>query len=141
MSTIWFQPYTLADLKPYEQGNALTSMGIEFTEIGDNYIAAKMPVDNRTRQAAGILHGGASVLLAESLGSIASNLVVDPNVYICVGQEINANHIRPVESGWVTGITIPVHLGRKSHIWTIKVLNEDDKLVCMSRHTVAILNK
>lgn len=139
--SIWFQPVQLADLSHHQKDNALESLGIQLTEIGDNFLVGTMPVDNRTKQTYGVLHGGSSVLLAESLGSIASNLVVDSSVYACVGQEINANHIRPVRTGVVTGVAVPVHIGRGSHIWTIKITNEDDKLVCFSRLTVAVIEK
>jgi 1,4-dihydroxy-2-naphthoyl-CoA hydrolase len=116
-------------------------IGIHFTEIGENYLKATMPVDDRTRQPYGLLHGGASVALAETLGSFASALVIDTENFICVGQEINANHIRGIKSGYVTGITHPIHIGASSHVWEIKIYDETEKLVCISRLTVAILKK
>lgn len=116
------------------------ALGIEFTEIGEDYVCAKMPVNELTKQPFGILHGGASVVLAESLGSIGSNMMVDISKQNCVGQSINANHIRPVSSGFVYGKAICVHAGKKTHIWEIKITNEEHKLVCTSRLTVAVID-
>jgi len=116
-------------------------IGIAFTEVGPDYIKASMPVDARTRQPYGLLHGGASCVLAETLGSVASALVIDPEKFICVGLEINANHVRGVREGHVTGIATPLHLGASTHVWDIKIHDEHDKLVCVSRLTVAILKK
>ena len=123
------------------KGTMTEHLGICFTEIGKNFIKATMPVDHRTKQPHGLLHGGASVALAETLGSIGAALVIDREKFICVGQEINANHIRGVKTGFVTGIAMPVHMGSSSHVWEIKIYNEDEKLVCISRLTVAILKK
>lgn len=114
-------------------------IGIEVIELGDDFIKARMPVDNRTKQPYGLLHGGASAVLAETLGSIGSALVVDHSKFYCVGIEINANHIRSAKEGFVTGITTPLHLGRQTHVWDIKIYNEENKLVCVSRLTVAIV--
>lgn len=116
-------------------------LGIEFVEIGEDYMTARMPVDHRTTQPFGILHGGASVTLAETLGSMASFMTLeDPTKQQAVGLEINANHIRSVSSGsWVYAKAIPLHMGRTTHIWDIKITNEDQKLVCVVRFTVAIL--
>lgn len=116
-------------------------IGIRFSEVGGNYMKATMPVDHRTIQPYGLLHGGASVTLAETLGSVGAAMVIDPDKFICVGQEINANHIRGVRGGLVTGIAAPVHLGNSSHVWEIKIYDEAEKLVCISRLTVAILAK
>lgn len=116
-------------------------IGIVFTEVGPDYIKGAMPVDGRTRQPYGLLHGGASCVLAETLGSVASALVIDPEKFICVGLEINANHIRGVREGHVTGIATALHLGASTHVWDIKIHDERDKLVCVSRLTVAILKK
>ena len=116
-------------------------IGIRFSEVGGNYLKATMPVDHRTIQPYGLLHGGASVALAETLGSVGAAMVIDPDKCICVGQEINANHIRGVRGGLVTGIAVPVHLGNSSHVWEIKIYDEAEKLVCISRLTVAILAK
>ncbi len=115
-------------------------LGISFVELGIDYIIAKMPVDHRTKQPFGILHGGASVALAETLGSIASVLCLDdPMKQKAVGLEINANHLRPVSEGWVYGKVTPIHIGRRTHIWDIKITDENQKLVCVSRLTVAIV--
>jgi 1,4-dihydroxy-2-naphthoyl-CoA hydrolase len=116
-------------------------LDLKFIETGSNYIKATMPVDHRTHQPYGLLHGGASCVLAETLGSIASGHVIDPEKFICVGIEINANHIRSVRSGLVTGITTPIHIGASTHVWDIKIYDEREKLVCVSRLTVAILKK
>ncbi len=116
-------------------------LGIRFSELGPDFIKATMPVDHRTKQPYGLLHGGASVTLAETLGSVGSALVIDTEQNICVGQEINANHIRSARSGFVTGIAKPIHLGASSHVWEINIFDEAEKLVCVSRLTVAILKR
>ncbi|GAB3939101.1 hypothetical protein GCM10028804_63050 [Larkinella terrae] len=116
-------------------------MGIEVTELGDGFMTARMPVDHRTHQPFGILHGGASVVLAETLGSIASfTQLDDPSRQRAVGLEINANHIRSVKEGWVYGKVTPIHIGRTTHIWDIRITDEAGKLVCVSRLTVAVLD-
>ena len=115
-------------------------LGIEMVSIADDELVARMPVDARTHQPFGILHGGASVVLAESLGSTASLLrLPDPTTHRAVGLEINANHIRSVSSGWVTGRCTPIHVGRTTHVWDIRITDEQDRLVCISRLTVAIV--
>lgn len=115
-------------------------IGIEFIEGGDDYLIARMPVDNRTRQPYGILHGGASVVLAETLGSIASAMCLeDPKTQKAVGLEINANHLKSVTDGWVYGTVTPIHVGRRTHVWDIKIRNEEGQLTCISRLTVAII--
>jgi len=115
-------------------------LGIEFIEKGDDYLVARMPVDHRTKQPFGLLHGGASVALAETLGSIASVLCLDdPAKEKAVGLEINANHVRSVTEGWVYGKVSPIHIGRRTHLWDIQITNEEGKLVCISRLTVAIV--
>lgn len=116
-------------------------IGLVFTEVGPDYIKGTMPVDARTRQPYGLLHGGASCVLAETLGSVASALVIDQEKFICVGLEINANHIRGVREGIVTGIAKPLHIGASTHVWDIRIHDEREKLVCVSRLTVAILKK
>ncbi|MCF2488561.1 hotdog fold thioesterase [Dyadobacter sp. CY347] len=132
---------TLDALHSFSQNTISDHLGIEFTEIGNDYITARMPVDKRTHQPFGILHGGASVVLAETLGSIASFLCLpDPEKQHAVGLEINANHIRSAKTGFVYGTVRPIHLGRTTHIWDIKITNEESKLVCISRLTVAIVN-
>ena len=114
---------------------------IEFTEIGGDFIRATMPVDGRTRQPYGLLHGGASVALAETLGSTGATMCVDVKEYQCVGQEINANHVRAARTGLVTGTARPVHLGGRTQVWTIDIVNEAGKLVCTSRLTVAVIRR
>lgn len=115
-----------------------THIGIEFTEIGDDFIKAKMPVDHRTRQPFGLLHGGASCVLAETLGSVAGAFCVDFGKQYVVGLEINANHIRSVKEGYVVGTARPIHIGRSTQVWDIKIETEDEKLVCVSRLTLAV---
>lgn len=116
-------------------------LGIEWSELGDNYISARMPVDHRTKQPYGLLHGGASCVLSETIGSHASALVVDPSGFQCVGLEINANHIRSATDGYVTGVATPLHLGKATHVWDVKIYDENKKLICISRLTVAIIEK
>jgi len=116
-------------------------IGIEFTAIGPDYLEAKMPVDTRTHQPFGLLHGGASVALAETMGSVAATCCVDMTRQYCVGLEINANHIRSVRQGFVKGITKPVHIGKKTHVWEIRIVNDKEELVCISRITLAVLDK
>ena len=136
---IWHKPYTLEEIR--FKGECLPNhIGIEFTEIGGDYLRARMPVDGRTKQPFGILHGGASVALAETLGSIGAALVIDRSKQRCVGQEINANHIRAVSEGFVIGTARPVHLGRRSHVWEIRITDEQERLVCVSRITMYVLD-
>ena len=116
-------------------------VGIEWVELGDNYLKAKMPVDHRTKQPYGLLHGGASCVLAETIGSVASAMVVDHARFQCVGLEINANHVRSATAGFVTGVCTPLHLGASTHVWDIKIYDENDKMVCVSRLTVAIIQR
>ena len=140
--SIWFNPaVTAKEIRPLGVNTMSEHIGIEFTEVGDNYLKAKMPVDHRTQQPYGVLHGGASAALAETMGSIASALVVDQSQYICVGLEINANHIRSAKEGYVFGTVLPLHIGRSTHVWDIKIYDQWEKLVCVSRLTVAILKK
>lgn len=139
--SIWHGNPDLAQSKQLAVGTIHDALGIEVTEIGDDYIKGTMPVDERTVQPYGILHGGASVVLAESLGSIASHYVVDTNKYVTVGLDINANHLRPVRSGLVTGKASPIHLGRKNHVWDIEIRSDRDKLVCKARLTIAVIKK
>ncbi|MEP1085912.1 hotdog fold thioesterase [Algoriphagus sp.] len=116
-------------------------LGIIFTEIGEDYLTATMPVDERTKQPMGLLHGGANVVLAETLGSVASSFTLDLTKQVCVGLEINANHLKSVKSGLVTGTTKPIHLGKSTQVWEIKITNEQGQLCCISRITMAILDK
>jgi 1,4-dihydroxy-2-naphthoyl-CoA hydrolase len=131
----------LADLNSMGKGTMTENLGIVFTLIEKDRVVAKMPVDHRTIQPYGLLHGGASVSLAETLGSIAAHLSIDSAKYLSVGLEINANHIRSVRSGYVTGTAKPVHIGRSTHVWAIEIVDENDQLVCTSRITMAIIEK
>jgi 1,4-dihydroxy-2-naphthoyl-CoA hydrolase len=132
---------SLSSVKKWCEVNSLAHLGIEITEIGSDYICGTMPVDQRTHQPFGILHGGMSVVLAESLGSIGSNLIVQEAGKIAVGLEVNANHVSSVKEGLVTGKATLVHSGSQTHIWDIRITTEKNKLVCISRLTIAILNK
>jgi 1,4-dihydroxy-2-naphthoyl-CoA hydrolase len=140
--SIWFEPgLTAAQLQPLSDNTMGQHLGMEFIEVGEDFLKGRMPVDHRTRQPYGLLHGGASVALAETLGSVASAFVVDRSQYNAVGLEINANHLRGVREGFVTGIARPLHLGKTTHVWDIRIHDEKDKLVCVSRLTVAIIKK
>jgi len=120
--------------------NALPAhIGIEFVAIGDDWLKARMPVDRRTHQPFGRLHGGASVALAETVGSVAGSLIVDPAVSVVVGMEINANHIRPAKDGWVYGTATAEAIGRTTQVWTIRITDEQDRLICLSRITLAVI--
>jgi 1,4-dihydroxy-2-naphthoyl-CoA hydrolase len=131
---------SLQNLNEFSINNMAGYLGIEFTEIGVDFLKGKMPVTDKTRQPFGILHGGASVVFAETLGSVASFLCLEkPETQRAVGLEINANHIRPVSEGWVLGIVKPVHLGKKTHIWEIKISDINDKPVCVSRITIMVV--
>ncbi|GAA5524241.1 putative esterase PA1618 [Microbulbifer aestuariivivens] len=137
--SIWHGQPTLEQLNEILQGCMPGHLDMRFTELGDDYLVGTMPVDARTRQPFGVLHGGASVVLAETLGSMAANLVVDRSSYYCVGQEVNANHLRPVADGEVTGVARAVHLGRTSQVWEMRITAPDGKLSCISRLTMAIV--
>lgn len=136
--SVWFQPYTIDQIR-FAGSNLPNLLGIELTEIGADFLRARMPVDERTRQPFGILHGGASVVLAETLGSVAAALVIDRSKFRCVGQEINANHVRAVASGHVIGTARPLHVGRRSQVWEIHITDPQQRLVCVSRITMSIL--
>lgn len=138
--SIWFLQPTPEQLTEVSQGSLAAHLGIEFTEVGEDYMKARMPVDARTIQPAGILHGGASVTLAETLGSTAGYLCIDPSQYTCVGLEINANHIRSVREGYVIGTARPIHLGKSTQIWDIRIENAEGKPVCIARLTMAVLD-
>ncbi|MHB8405034.1 MAG: hotdog fold thioesterase [Gammaproteobacteria bacterium] len=139
--SIWFQPFTLDELNRYQQQTLVTHLGIRYTEVGEDYLKAVMPVDARTKQPAGILHGGASVALAETLGSTGANLMVDRQQKLCVGLDINANHVRAMRSGQVTGTARPLHIGKTTQVWEIRIADEKDRLVCISRITMAVLDR
>lgn len=138
---IWNREYSVAELNEGLPENIATLLGIEFSAITENSLSATMPVDTRTHQPYGILHGGASVVLAESIGSTASNLIIDNDKFIGVGLEVNANHLRPVKDGIVTGVCTAVHIGAKTHVWDIRIHDKRGKLSCISRLTVAIVPK
>ncbi|MBX2963548.1 MAG: hotdog fold thioesterase [Cyclobacteriaceae bacterium] len=116
-------------------------LGIVFTAVGDDFIQATMPVDHRTHQPYGMLHGGASVALAETLGSVAAHCCVDTNTQYCVGLDINANHIKSIREGMVTGTTKPIHIGKRTHVWEIRIVNQSNELICISRITMAVIDK
>jgi 1,4-dihydroxy-2-naphthoyl-CoA hydrolase len=140
--SIWYDPAITAEqINPIGKGNMAEWLGIEITEVGDDYLKATMPVDDRTRQPYGLLHGGASVVLAETLGSVGAAYVVDRNKYDCVGLEINANHLRGVREGIVTGIARPIHIGKTTQVWDIRIHDSRDKIICISRITVAVLKR
>lgn len=123
------------------QNTLVDHLGIEVIELGEDYLVAKMPVDHRTHQPMGLLHGGASVVLAETIGSIAASLSVNQKLQHCVGLEVNANHVKSVKSGFVFGRTKSIHLGKGTQIWEINITNEQDELVCISRLTMAVIDK
>ena len=140
--SIWFnKALTLPQLTPLGRDTMGEHLGMEWVALGDDYIKMRMPVDERTRQPYGILHGGASCALAETVGSIASHLVIDTDKFICVGLDINANHVRSARQGFVTATCTPLHIGSSTHVWDIKIHDENEKLICISRLTVAILKK
>ncbi len=139
---IWFNKnLTLADFDGMSRNTLDNHLGIELTEIGPDYLKATMPVDHRTKQPYGLLHGGASLVLAETLGSFGAAMVIDLNEFICVGQEINANHLKSVRSGFVTGISRPIHIGSTSQVWDIKIYDDQERIICISRITVAVMKK
>lgn len=138
---IWHKKPELNELNDRGLGNAVEHLGIIITEVQDDALVATMPVDHRSRQPLGLLHGGASVLLAESVGSLAANFVVDPEKAYCVGMEINANHLKAVKSGMVTATAKAIHLGKKTQVWETRILNDENQLICISRLTVAVIEK
>lgn len=142
MPAIWFDPsFSLAHLAGLENNTMAEHLGMEWTEIGPDFIKARMPVDHRTKQPYGLLHGGASVALAETIGSVGAVMTVDPEKFIAVGLEINANHVRSARDGYVTGTARPLHKGSTTQVWDIRIEDERGKLICVSRLTVAILRK
>lgn len=141
MSKIWIKDYSLELINSIFTSNMTGFLDIKAIAIGDNFLQATMPVGDKVKQPFGILHGGASVVLAESVGSIASGLIIDPEKYMGVGMEVNANHLKSVSSGIVTATCTPFHIGSKTHVWDIKIHNEDQVLICISRLTVAIIAK
>jgi 1,4-dihydroxy-2-naphthoyl-CoA hydrolase len=140
-TSIWRNDVTLEQFQQRARNTLAEHLGIRVTEVGPDYLRATMPVNSHTHQPMGILHGGASVALAETVGSLAANLCVDTEKYLCVGQEINANHLRPVGTGLVTGTARPFHIGGRSQVWGIEIRDERDKLVCISRLTMAVVER
>jgi 1,4-dihydroxy-2-naphthoyl-CoA hydrolase len=139
--SIWRSLRTVAELNGNSEVTLIGNLGILFTEIGGDFVRGTMPVDARTVQPYGLLHGGASVALAETLGSTGAAMCVDADEYQVVGQEINANHVRAARSGLVTGTARAVHLGGRTHVWSIEIVNEAQKLVCISRLTMAVIKR
>jgi 1,4-dihydroxy-2-naphthoyl-CoA hydrolase len=137
-TSIWHRPYTLEETNRRSENTMVSLLGIEVTEIGPDFLRGRMPVDHRTKQPAGLLHGGASVALAESLASMAGNMVVDNKQAYCVGLEINANHISSCTEGFVTGEARPLHIGRSTQVWET-MIRQGDRLVCVSRMTLAVV--
>lgn len=137
---IFKQSLTLESLNKWSRNTLAEHLGIEFIEIGDDFLVAKMPVNAKTHQPLGLLHGGASVALAETLGSVAATLCLDESRF-CVGLEINANHLKGVRDGFVKGTTRPIHIGKQTQVWEIRISNDLNELVCISRITMAVLEK
>lgn len=140
--SIWFKPYNIEMLSGFRNANMGVHIGFEFAELGDDFISGTLPVDHRTTQPFGILHGGASCVLSETLGSVAAWMTIDPDKYRAVGLEINANHLRAVTEGTVTGVCKPFHVGRRTQVWQTEITEDaTGKLVCISRLTVAIIDQ
>jgi 1,4-dihydroxy-2-naphthoyl-CoA hydrolase len=137
--SIWRNAATVEELQRRARNTLVEWLGMRFTAIGPDFLSASMPVDAHTHQPMGVLHGGASVALAETVGSTAANLCVDSEREMCLGQEINANHLRPVYSGWVTATARPLHRGNRSQVWQIEIRDEQERLVCVSRLTMAVV--
>lgn len=139
--SIWYKQPDLDRLNNPPSEHMGTFLGIEFIRIGEDELVARMPVNERTRQPYGIIHGGASVVLAETVGSVASYYAIDTDVFMAFGMEVNANHIRPVRDGYVTAVCKPLHLGRSTHVWDIRITDDSGKLTCVSRLTVAVVER
>jgi 1,4-dihydroxy-2-naphthoyl-CoA hydrolase len=139
--SIWRSLQSLDDLNSKHRDTLIGNLGILFTEIGEDFVRGTMPVDKRTVQPYALLHGGASVALAETLGSMGAAMCVDSAEFQVVGQEINANHVRAARSGLVTGTARPVHIGGRTHVWSIEIVNDAQKLVCISRITMAVIKR
>lgn len=140
-TSIWYKEPDLTEINSLGKNTLGENLGIEFVEVGENFLVATMPVDKRTIQPFGLLHGGANVALAETLGSVASLLIVNSELFIGVGVEINANHIKAVFSGKVKGVCTPLNISGKNHVWDIKIYNEANELTCVSRFTCTIIPK
>ena len=138
---IWSRPFSLADLNALGKGNMLEYLNIEFIEIGDDFLKATMPVNEKTQQPFGLLHGGASVTLAETMGSMGANCCIDLDRQACVGIEVNANHLRTVKEGYVVGTTRPLRLGQRNQVWETQIHDDTGRLIAVSRLTLAVLVK
>lgn len=139
--SLWFGDVAGIDLDAMAGESLIANLGIEMVELRDDALVARMPVDHRTVQPAGVLHGGASVALAETLASWAGYLAVDRERFHVVGQEINANHVRPIARGWVTATATPAAIGRRSHVWEVRIVDDAGRLVCISRCTLAVIEQ
>ena len=139
--TIWRTPTSVEQIREYSRETLAETIGIRVTEIGPDFLRATMPVNPKVHQPMGVLHGGASVALAETVGSVAATLCVDQEKYVCLGQEINANHLRPISSGMVTATARPYHIGKRSHVWSIEIRDPRERLVCISRLTMAVIDR
>jgi 1,4-dihydroxy-2-naphthoyl-CoA hydrolase len=139
--SIWFRQYELDEARKFQRGTMGEHLGIEVTDIGADYLEARMPVDGRTMQPDRILHGGASVALAETLGSVGGSMCIDRERFQVVGVEINANHLRPATDGHVTGRASPIHIGRRTQVWNIEIRDDRKRLVCVSRLTIAVIER
>lgn len=138
---IWHGDISVQNVNERGKNTMSEHLGIEFTEIGEDFLTARMPVDHRTKQPAGIMHGGASCVLAETVGSTAANCCVDREKFYCVGLDINTNHIRPMREGYVIGTAKPFHIGKTTQVWGIEIVNEENHLVSITRLTMAVLKK
>ncbi len=142
MKSIWFKhDLSIHDLHAFESKTMAHYLQLKWEEVGHDFLRMSMPVTDHVRQPYGILHGGASCALAETIGSVGSHLIIDPQTQMCLGMEINANHIKSVKGGNIYALAKPVHLGNTSHVWDIRIANEINQLICISRLTVAILEK
>ena len=141
MSSIWHHMPNPSLMEKTSEGTIDQHLGIKITDVGDDYLTGTMPADHRTFQPYGIIHGGANVVLAETLGSMAGAHVIDTEHYLCMGQEVSATHLRPVSSGLVTGTARPIHLGRRSQVWEIRLTNDQGKLSCIAKLILAIVPK
>lgn len=138
---IWFENFTLEDLQASRLNTMVDHVGIEFTGFTENSMSARMPVDQRTRQPFGIMHGGASCVLAETVASVAGNYVLDQKTFHAVGLEINTSHVRMAKEGWVYATAIPLHLGKTTQLWEIRIMDEEDRLVSMNRLRLSVIEK
>jgi uncharacterized protein (TIGR00369 family) len=141
MKSIWFKPFQPADMARHFSNTLMETLNIEVTEVGPDYLRGRMPVDKRVHQILGMLHGGASLALAETLGSMAAYMTLDDSKQFCLGQEINGNHLRAISSGYVIGTARPFHIGTSSQVWGIDIRDEQDRPVCISRITMAVRDR